>query len=187
MASQVIETVERGGKTIWVYDNGMEKDASNGHIVKPPPHVLIDSSDKSIALHRARQEQKRARLLAGAAKTLERGGDWETPSDLDVVEALGEAVMMKALNPDNAKQVDAARFILQESGLSASQERGEVEPPPPGIPTLVLLLSHLHEREPEAIEGLVTESDISASNKVRIDEQDNGVIDASPTDQKADE
>jgi hypothetical protein len=26
--------------------------------------------------------------------------------------------MMKALNPDNAKQVDAARFLLQESGMS---------------------------------------------------------------------
>jgi hypothetical protein len=60
-------------------------------------------------------EKKREALVRGAGRALEmkQPGEWDMPTSLDVVEALGEAVMMKALNPDNPKQVDAARFILQ--------------------------------------------------------------------------
>ena len=162
----VIETVERDGRSIRVYDNGMERDADTGRIVKPPPHTIIADSERATELHRRRQELKRERILAGAARTLERGGEWSTPDDLDVVEALGEAVMMKALNPDNAKQVDAARFILQEAGLSASQERGDQDPQQPGNTQLILLLAELTQRDDgNVIEGrLVTERDISVSN-----------------------
>jgi hypothetical protein len=101
----------------------MEKDATTGKLMRPPTAALIQTSEQANAYQRRRQELKRERLLAGAAKTLERGGDWDTPNDLDVVEALGEAVMMKALNPDSAKQVDAARFILQETGLAETQQQ----------------------------------------------------------------
>ncbi len=160
----VIDTVEREGRTIRVYDNGMERDAHTGHMVHPPASAKITTTEKSNELLRRRYELKRERVLAGAAKTLERDGNWETPNDLDVVEALAEAVMMKALNPDNAKQVDAARFILQEAGLSAAQEQRDQPIDQPGSPTLILLLAQLHERHVEVIDGQVVRTDILISN-----------------------
>jgi hypothetical protein len=37
---------------------------------------------------------------------------------MDVVEAIGQAVAIKALDDSSPKQVDAARFLLQEGGIS---------------------------------------------------------------------
>lgn len=179
MASRIIETIERDGKTIWVYDNGMEKDASNGHIVKPPPATLIMDTVKSTELHRARQERKRQAVLRGAARTLERG-DWEKATDLDVVEAIAEAVTIKALNPDNAKQVDAARFILQESGLAASQERDGAEIPAGAPSKLYLLIAQLREMESDVVDGQVLRSDILISDDTSHSSVDTG----SPTGPK---
>jgi hypothetical protein len=127
------------------------------------------------AFHARRQELKRQRILAGAAKTLERG-DWEQATDLDVVEAISEAVMMKALNPDNAKQVDAARFILTESGLAeAQQQAGTVNNTVNMIALPDDILHALTELRSRLNSVLDTDSAISASNKMRIDET---VIDA---------
>ena len=127
MAKVVSTYTNAEGHEIAVYESGAERDTVTRRLVKPATHTLI-TAENSTALHRERQELKRARLLAGAARTLDRSGDWTTPNDLDVVEALGEAVMMKALNPDNVKQVDAARFILQESGLADRTADGDTPP-----------------------------------------------------------
>jgi hypothetical protein len=172
----VVETVERDGKSVLVYDNGMEKDATTGRMMRPPTAALIQTSEQANAYQRRRQELKRERLLAGAAKTLERGGDWETPNDLDVVEALGEAVMMKALNPDSAKQVDAARFILQETGLAETQQQAGTTNNTVNVIAMPEDILHaLNELRSRLNSGLDAESAISASNKMRIDET---VIDA---------
>src|SRR4026209_1716042 len=68
----VIDTVERDGKTIRVYDNGMEYDMSSKKIVKPPAGAII-TKEKSQELHKRRQE-KTARLLREAivAETMDK-------------------------------------------------------------------------------------------------------------------
>jgi hypothetical protein len=129
--ANVIDTIQKEDKTIWVYDNGMERDANTGKIVKPPPATLI-TQEKSSEFHRRRQELKQERIIAGAAKVLERTGGWELPNELDVVEAIGEAVMENALDIDSKKQIEAAKFILAEAGLSASQSQRENTQAPPG-------------------------------------------------------
>jgi hypothetical protein len=170
----VVETREIDGRKINIYESGTWLDADTGKIVKPPERTII-TAETSPQLHRARQEAKRQRILAGAAKTLERG-DWEKATDLDVVEAISEAVMMKALNPDSAKQVDAARFILQESGLSeAQQQAGTVNNTVNMIALPDDILHALNELRSRLNVALDTDSAISASNKMRIDET---VIDA---------
>ena len=68
-----------------------------------------------------RLELKREAVARGAAKILENTGEWEAPTDMDVIEAISEAVMLKALNPKDAKQVDAARYLETGMGLSESQ------------------------------------------------------------------
>jgi hypothetical protein len=90
------------------------------------------TSDKARELVKRRVELKQERIMAGAAKVLERTGGWDMPNDLDVVEAIGEAVMESALDIDSKKQIEAAKFILAEAGLSASQSQRDHEPPPPG-------------------------------------------------------
>ncbi len=127
----IIETVERENKTIHVYDNGMEKDASTGRMVRPPTSALITTTEKANEFQRRRQELKQQRLMAGAAKVLERTGSWETPNDLDVVEAIGEAVMENAIDPLSKKQIDAAKFLFTEGGFSSALERGKASELPP--------------------------------------------------------
>jgi hypothetical protein len=90
------------------------------------------TSDKARELVKRRVELKQERIMAGAAKVLERTGGWDMPNDLDVVEAIGEAVMESALDIDSKKQIEAAKFILAEAGLSASQSQRDHEPTPPG-------------------------------------------------------
>jgi hypothetical protein len=90
------------------------------------------TSDKAKELVKRRVELKQERIIAGAAKVLERTGGWELPNELDVVEAIGEAVMESALDIDSKKQIEAAKFILAEAGLSASQSQRENASTPPG-------------------------------------------------------
>jgi hypothetical protein len=44
-----------------------------------------------------------------------------------VIEAISEAVMLKALDPTNPKQVDAARYVTTEMGMAESQTKSSEE------------------------------------------------------------
>ncbi len=63
---------------------------------------------------------KRAAIARGANAVVAEGGKFDG-TDLDFVEAIAEAQAIKALNPDDPKSTDAARFLLQEAGLSDKQ------------------------------------------------------------------
>ena len=59
--SQVVDTVERDGRIILVYDNGMEYDKTGGKIIRPPTAAII-TPERSRELRKLRAE-KTARLL----------------------------------------------------------------------------------------------------------------------------
>lgn len=73
--------------------------------------------------HARRQARKRERIEAGANAALAELAPekWASPADLDFAEAIAEAAMHKALNPDDPKQIDAGRFLLQEAGLAETR------------------------------------------------------------------
>jgi hypothetical protein len=121
--SKLIDTIEREGRTIAIYDNGMERDVEANRIIKPPAGASF-TPETSLEAKKRLAELKREAIMRGAARTLDRDEKWENTNKLDVVEAIAEAVMMKALNPDSAKQVDAARFILQEGGMAETLAKG---------------------------------------------------------------
>lgn len=125
--AKVVETVERDGHKIAIYESGAQYDVCCGKLAGAPKHAQFTRETALVAVER-RAELKREAVARGAAKILERSGEWEAPNDIDVAEALGEAVMLKALNPDNPKQVDAARFILQETGMAESQTSSNASP-----------------------------------------------------------
>ena len=71
-------------------------------------------------LQAKRHELKRAAIARGANAVVAEGGKYDG-TDLDFIEAIAEVQTIKALNPDDPKSTDAARFILQEAGLSDKQ------------------------------------------------------------------
>jgi methylaspartate ammonia-lyase len=118
----VVETYKReDGHEIAVYESGAQYDLTAGKLVGGPPQTQFNRETSVLAVER-RLELKREAVARGAAKVLESSGDWDAPiTDMDVVEAVSEAVMLKALNPKDAKQVDAARYLESGMGLSESQ------------------------------------------------------------------
>jgi hypothetical protein len=126
-----------------VLSNGAVYDLDQKKIVSG----AVLTSDKAREMVQARVQRKQERIMAGAAKVLEKYGDWEMPTDMDVVEAIGEAVMESAIDPMSKKQIDAARFILAESGLSMAgnpqrenAQPGEISGSPAALAELVRLL-----------------------------------------------
>jgi hypothetical protein len=72
-----------------------------------------------------RQELKRERLMAAANAVAAQGGGVDgrqLVGDLAYVEAIGEAMTMKALTVNDPKAVDAARFIFQETGIAEAKQ-----------------------------------------------------------------
>lgn len=105
-----------------VLKNGAVYDLDKGRIVaNPGGGTGAFTPETSRKAKEILAEKKREAIVRGASRVLVRSGEWETPNNLDVAEAIAEAVMLKALNPENPKQVDAARFIMQESGIAESQ------------------------------------------------------------------
>jgi hypothetical protein len=127
MATIVNTFKNEQGETINVYESGAQYNVTRGRLVGAPPSTQFTKETAVLAVEK-RAELKREAVARGAAKVLERSGEWEAPNDMDVVEALSEAVMLKALNPDNPKQVDAARFIMQESGMAENQTSSNASP-----------------------------------------------------------
>jgi len=124
---KVVETIEReDGHKIAIYESGAQYDLTAGRLVAAPKHAQFTPETSMQAVER-RLELKREAVARGAARVLEQTGDWEAPNDMDVIEAISEAVMLKALNPKDAKQVDAARYLENCMGLSESQTSSNVD------------------------------------------------------------
>lgn len=60
--AKVVETVERDGVQIRVYDNGMEQRVDNGRMIKAPDSAVIRTTEKSHELQRKRREKTQALL-----------------------------------------------------------------------------------------------------------------------------
>src|SRR5688572_11108980 len=130
-----------------VLSNGAVYDLDKKKIVSG----AVLTSDKARELVQSRIEKKRERIMAGAAKVLEQSGDWEAPTDMDVVEAIGEQVMMNALDPSSKKQIDAAEWILKHGGLSERPNEATPQISAPGsvsaTPATLLALAAQLEAE----------------------------------------
>ena len=110
------------GETINVYESGAHYNVDRKHLVKAPEQYKITTENVG-KFKEQLAEKKREAVARGAAKVLERSGEWVAPNAIDVVEAIAKAIMLKALDPTNAKQVDAGRYIMQEMGLAESQTK----------------------------------------------------------------
>mgnify|MGYP003528465789 CR=1 FL=1 len=156
-----------------VLKNGAIYDMDKGRIVAMKPEKAQVSTQitqaNAGALHARRQELKREAVQRGANAVAAEDGRYDG-TDLDFVEALSEVMMRRAVNADDVKGVDAARFLLQESGLA---EAKQVQATPAEAVTDILRevasiaasLAHgfdnynYRKHEAEAVDGVTSEAD----------------------------
>jgi len=155
-----------------VLSNGAIYDMQKKRIVTVKPELAAKSTQITPATaseyHAKRQERKRERIQAGALAAVRdklpdkfegEGDDW--------VEAIAEAITYKALDRLDPKQVDAARFLLQETGLSEAkqaQQQGDavtVTLSAQGLQALAAILAgdNNNYRKHDIIEGEAGEAD----------------------------
>ena len=81
------------------------------------------TSETASDFHAKRQEKKRRAIEAGAqAAVMDKMPDAFTGDDGDWIEAVAQQVAYKALDKLDPKQVDAARFLFTEAGLSEAKQ-----------------------------------------------------------------
>ena len=117
----------------------LERD-SRGRIVKTDRANVI-TVENAPMIQAARREAKRARVEAGALAALKHDDPirWAKAQGLDYVEAIAEALTVKALNMDDAKQVDAARLIFKEAGIAETGSDSDADSGNAGTSTALLL------------------------------------------------
>ncbi len=108
-----------------IYKNGAVFDTEKGRIVAMRPELAVKNTQITTAntgeMLARRLDRKREAIIRGANAVAAEGGKYDG-TDLDFIEAIAEAQTIKALNPDDPKSTDAARFILQESGLAEAKQ-----------------------------------------------------------------
>lgn len=111
-------------KHLRVLANGAVYDTKKGRIVNGKGITTKITAENSIAYHSRRQELKREALARAANAVAAQGGSVNgrpLDGDLAFVEAIGEAMTMKALTVNDPKAVDAARFIFTETGIAEAK------------------------------------------------------------------
>jgi len=146
-------------KHLRVLANGAVYDMNRKRIVDSRNVTTKITSENAVALQSRQQELKRAALVKAANAVAEQGGSVNGSAlagDLAFVEAIGEAMMMKALTVNDPKAVDASRFLIHETGLA------EAKTPETVNNTMNILqipddvaraIADLHARLREAIDG----------------------------------
>jgi len=123
-----IDTVNRDGRRIHIYDNGLERDADTGRIVKAAPEFQIKPENANDYLRR-RAEKRAATVAAAANAAVERDSYRRDYGDLAFVAAITEAQYIKATTPDDPKSTAAANFIFEQANISARQDMDGAKQP----------------------------------------------------------
>lgn len=188
----VIETVERDGRTIAVYDNGMERDVNKGHLLRPPTAALI-TKENANAYHRARQEKtaallrKRITEATNKVSTLQHAGSASAVADTGGI--LWEEIV---LNPDayHRDRLEAfeklgkmAQIIPDARQAGEEPAQGAADVLNAATALLTAMKELLHAQPNGATDAQVLGSDIPITNNLRIDEPST----ASPTGESEDE
>lgn len=102
-----------------IYDMNLKRIVSN-----PGGGTTAITRENASAMQARGGELKREAMMRGANRVAEQGGSVdgsEMRGDLAYVEAIGEAMTMKALSVNDPKSVDAARFVFTETGVAEKQ------------------------------------------------------------------
>ena len=110
--------------TTKILSNGAVYDMEKKRIVaNPGGGKYAITSENASEFHAKRQEKKRAVIAAAAAEAVENDTLRRTHGDEAWIAAIAQAQYLKATTPDDPKSTDAARFLLQETGLSDARQQ----------------------------------------------------------------
>ena len=130
--------------------NGAVYDMVKKRIVANPgggTHAI--TSERASEFAQLRQDQKRQALMRAANAVAAQGGSvdgHQMAGDMAYVEAIGEAMAMKALTVNDPKAVDAARFIFAETGISEKAAQAEAQADDPLRMIGAMALEYIKQR-----------------------------------------
>jgi hypothetical protein len=104
-----------------------------------------ESAGQAVELRTA---AKRAALARAANAVAMQGGGVdgrELHGDFAFVEAIGEAMTMKALTVNDPKAVDAARFVFAETGIAERNGKDEQEPTAQSNNVYILIAQYISQ------------------------------------------
>jgi len=157
--------------------NGAVYDLDIGRIVSGKGITTKITKENSIAYHSRRLERKRERIEAGARAAVDAAmPDAFTGEADDWIEAVAQAVTEKALDSDNPKQVDAARFLLTETGLAERTAEAQRGGEGGGVSPVaaVALLIRIEQARGQVVEVEAMDTDGRDAGTVADDETDGG-------------
>jgi len=137
-------------------------------------HEITHENARAFASRRL--ELKRETIAAAANEAVARADFKQNYGDMAYIAELGYYAQLKAQNIDDPKQIDAARFLIQETGIAEARTPETVNNTMNVIgvpPEIIHALTELHDRL------LDTRSTILATDN----DAHSSVVDGSPTDE----
>jgi hypothetical protein len=123
-ATKEEDVSETYGQPAWRYSDGSIR-GERGHMITPLPGVMPITTERAVTMHQLNKDKKYEVMRKAANNAVQRGdmraeyGDWAFLAEIT------NAAQAKATNIDDPKQIDAARFIVQELGIA---ERTNITP-----------------------------------------------------------
>ena len=116
------EVIEHEGQPARLYPDGAIRN-ERGHFIVQHPQAHTITTEDARAIGARKQERKREILQAAALAAVERNDLRAAYGNDAWLAEIGQAMQRKATNIDDPKMVDAARFLLKETG-NADVETG---------------------------------------------------------------
>jgi serine/threonine protein phosphatase PrpC len=121
-----------------VYDNEKKK------IVAMRPELAEKNTQitkSNAGEYQAQRHQRKRNIIAAAAAAAVERDDYRLAYGGDAwIAAIAETQYIKATTPDDPKSTDAARFLLQETGLSEKQQVDSADKPQTATDTAIVAL-----------------------------------------------
>jgi hypothetical protein len=139
------------------------KDGKAGRIVRGKDgKFLPGTSTHAPVTHDNAQQFQQARIaakrevMAAAANAAIDGGKWSAAGNLAYAAAIADTAMLKATTPDDPKAIEAARFLLENTGLAEQRTQQQQDSVPAAIAgELVTML-----RDVLAQRGVVVDAEV---------------------------
>jgi hypothetical protein len=124
-ATKVQDVSSEWGQPAWVYSDGSVR-GERGKMLKALAGRVPFTHERARALAplalAGRMERKRAVMLAAANEAVENPA-WRKEHGTEAwLAAVSQTAYLKATTPDDPKAIDAARFLLQETGLAEAKQ-----------------------------------------------------------------
>lgn len=133
---------------------------NRGRFLKPPPNAApAITSDKAREFAQMKRDRKQQAVQQAANEAVEDNQLKASYGDMAFTAAIARTAMQKATTPDDPKAIDAARFLLQETGLAEPKQAQEAGPVREALDSIVLsLLAEYMQQRGSVVEGDIVNS-----------------------------